>query len=254
MTRRRWLLAAALAIGVVGAGVAWLAVRPPVRPPVGKLPVAGRGSVPVDRQSTAQRLKAAETAAYPHGLALETAEGVHVVLDHGTLVDAPFGPVLVNQGSAPDGAHAESGYVAVNYLRAQGAGFALVHAYPEAVRSGSFGQLGDMAVSRQFSTLPVIYTQGGGAWQGYTCQWTSLTELQPGGPVELVSFMDSYDDAGGVSDGDDAISIEGKIADIVPGKSFRVHFSGTRTFDALYVRHGDKYDLQGGDANALSGC
>lgn len=252
MKSRHRLLIAALAVGVVGAGVAWLMVRPSA--PAGRLPVAGPVSAPVDGQSAARRLKAAEAAAFPHGLALETADGVHVVLDHGTLVDAPFGPVLVNQGSVPDGAHADSGYVAVNYLRAHGAGFALVHAYPEAVSSGSSGQLGEMAVSRRFSTLPIIYVQGGGTWQGYTCQWTSLTELQPGGPVELVSFMDSYDDAGAVSDGGDATSIEGKIADIVPGKSFRVHFTGTRTFDALYVRHGDKYDLQGGDANALSGC
>ena len=65
---------------------------------------------------------------------------------------------------------------------------------------------------------------------------------------ELVTFMTVYEDstrAGGES-------IEGKIADIVPGQSFAVRFSGSREFTSTYVRRGGRYVLASGEA--LEGC
>jgi len=116
------------------------------------------------------------------------------------------------------------------------------------VRSGSFGQIAELSVSAKFGALPVIYAQGGGTWQGYTCGWTTLTELRPGGPAELVRVMTLYSDGSR----DDGESTEGKIADIVPGRSFAVNFTGSRNFTARYERRGDRYVLAGGEA--LEGC
>jgi hypothetical protein len=195
-------------------------------------------------------LAAAERAAFPEGMAAQTDAGSRIEYQQGTLVDAPFGPVLVNEGRVANAAHVDPGYVAVHYLRRAGAGFEVAKAYPQAVKVGSFGQMAEMAVSPKFSDLPVVYAEGGGTWQGYTCGWTTLTELRPEGPVELVTFMDSYSNEG--AEGGDAT--EGKIADIVPGRSFKVRFTGTRPFVATYVRRGNKYELEGGEANALQGC
>lgn len=200
-----------------------------------------------------ERLALAEKAAFPEGRGRASAQGSEIVYEPGILVDAPFGLVLVNEGRVPDAAHVESGYVAVQYLKAVDRGFRVVKSWPEAIKSGSFGQMSEMAVSRKFSELPVVYTNGGGTWQGYTCAWTTLTELRPEGPVELANIMTTYDDSGATVDRE-AVSTEGKIADIVPGKSFKVRFTGTRRFDADYVRKGNAYVLQGGEQNALQGC
>lgn len=201
---------------------------------------------------TVHTLAAARAAAFPKGLMVTMPSGGKVRFAPGKLVEAPFGPVLVSPGEVVDPSHADSGLVAVHYLKPGAKGFTIVRAFPKAVESGSFGQFSDWAVSAKFSDLPVVYVEGGGTWQGYTCGWTTLTELRPEGPVELVTFEDSFDNGGAVEDG--AQQVEGKIANIVRGQSFDVVFTGTRSFTAHYRREGNQYVLEGGDKNALDGC
>lgn len=246
-----------LVLGVVGAiaatgAIGWVVGGNIIQPAPAPTPTVRPTPTPSPSPSETHtdRLADAERAAFPSGRSLETEDGVRVLFAPGTLVDAPFGPVLVSQGHVPDASHADSGYVAVHYLTAADAGFTVARAFPEAVKSGSFGEMSEMAVSSKFGDLPVIYTEGGGTWQGYTCGWTTLTELRPDGPKELVTFMDSYEDG----NSDEGGSTAGKIADIVPGRSFTVTFTGARNFTAIYIRRGDRYVLQGGDDNALEGC
>lgn len=245
-------VSAPLVLGVVGAVAAtgalgWLVGGDIVTPTPTPTPTVRARPTPTPSPTPVDRLAAAERAAFPSGRSLDVG-GVRVVYDAGTLVDAPFGPVLVSGGEVPDASHADSGYVAAHYLRADGDAFAVTRAFPDAVKSGSNGALTEMSVSGKFGPLPVIYAQGGGTWQGYTCAWTTLTELRAAGPSELVTFMTVYEDstrAGGES-------IEGKIADIVPGQSFAVRFSGSREFTSTYVRRGGRYVLASGEA--LEGC
>lgn len=259
-TRSRRAVGLAVGAGALVAvgALAWALLsgrEPPPRPtPTAALsPVA---STPADRlagRSTLERVRVAERAAFPNGRSYASPDGPHIAYEPGTLVDVPFGPVLVNEGRVPDGSHADSGHVAIHYLVPEGRGYRVIGAYPDAVRSGSFGELGELAVSRKFGRLPVVYTQGGGTWQGYTCSWTTLTELGPKGPRELATFMDAYDDSGATVDGAGGTT-RGKITDIVPDRSFAVTFTGTRSFTARYVRQGDSYVLEGGERNALTGC
>lgn len=244
------VLGAVAAVAATGA-LGWVVGNTILQPAPAPTPAARPTPTPTSSplETPADRLAAAERAAFPSGRSYETKDGVRILYAPGTVVDAPFGPVLVSQGHVPDAAHVDSGYVAIHYLQAAGDGFTVARAYPEAVKSGSFGEMSDMAVSPKFGDLPVVYAEGGGTWQGYTCSWTTLTELRPDGPAELVTFMDGYEDGNG-----DGGSTQGKIADIVPGRSFAVTFTGARTFTATYVRRGNRYVLQGGDANALQGC
>lgn len=236
-------LATAGAIGwVVGNGVG--GPEPLPSPTVAATRSPTPSAAPVDA------LAAAQAAAFPEGRTGQSESGSRIDYQPGILVEAPFGPVLVNEGRVRDAAHVDAGTVAVHYLRREGSDFAVARAFPKAVESGSNGAMAEMAVSDKFSDLPVIYAQGGGTWQGYTCSWTTLTELRPEGPAELVRFMDGYSNEGAVEDG--AESSEGKIADIVPGRSFTVRFTGTRAFTATYVRRGVKYVLEGGEE--LTGC
>jgi hypothetical protein len=72
--------------------------------------------------------------------------------------------------------------------------------------------------------------------------------LTPKGAVEVADFQTAYDNSGNVTgeDGTKALSIEGKIGDIVRNAGFTLHYSGTRSFDERYRWQGNRFVLQGG--------
>jgi hypothetical protein len=167
------------------------------------------------------------------------------------LLDTGFGPVLLRHGKIPDAGHAEGGVIAAYYLRAQDGGFALAKAYPEAVTSGSFGDLSKWSISDKFAALPVLVVEGGGTWQGCTVGQTDLIELRPNGPASLASIVTTFDD-GGMTE-DTPQSLEGSFADIVRDRSFTVRYKGTGSFAERYVRRGDRFVLEGGESQ-IPGC
>ena len=167
------------------------------------------------------------------------------------LVWATFGPVLVSQGTVPDAAHVSAGKVAAHYLRVDGDRFTLLQAYPKAVVAGSSGSVASVAVRSDMGPDPVIVTEGGGTWQGYTCSGATLTALRPTGPVEIGFVPLGFDNSGGAGE---IASIAGRIANVVPGRSFDAVYSGTRAFTETYVLTGGKYVLQGGGKSQLETC
>lgn len=171
----------------------------------------------------------------------------------GRLIWPAFGPVLLSEGQVQDPAHVSAGKIAIHYLRPAADRFEVVRAYPAGVATGSFGRVAHWSVSPRFSTWPVIVSEGGGTWQGYSCSWLKLTELRPGGPVELASVPLAYNDAGAKGDEADALSIEGKILNVVKNQSFDVVYSGSRAFSEHYVRSGDRYAVAGGES-AMETC
>lgn len=189
----------------------------------------------------AARLAAAVKAAWPEGV-----KQGPITFDESKLIDTGFGPVLVSHGHVPDAAHVDAGTIAVHYLEADGTGFRVRRSFPKAAESGSFGDLAEWSVSDKFLDTPVIYVEGGGTWQGYSCSYTSLVALLPEGPKEVASFPSLYDDGGAVED--KAQSIQGKIADIRKGQGFTVKFTGTRAFAERYVWRGGKFQREGGES------
>ncbi|WP_219237043.1 hypothetical protein [Stakelama flava] len=176
----------------------------------------------------------------------------HYVLSHHKLVAAPFGPVLVSEGTAQDAAHASAGFISAIYLKQDGDGYTVAHRYPHAIETGSFGEVGEWKIRDDLLDLPVIEAKGGGTWQGYSCGYTDLVELTPQGPLTVARFQNAYSNKGAVTD--DGTNITGTIAQVTPGQAFTVHFTGSRSFDATYKLINGKYALQGGDAHRLDGC
>jgi hypothetical protein len=172
----------------------------------------------------------------------------------GALIEAPFGPVLLSPGTVLEPAHASSGKLAAIYMKRTPKGFAVVKRFVPATESGSFGTLESWRVNRAFGALPVATVSGGGTWQGYTCSVTTLLELAPQGPHELVTVALYYDDSGAIPEGQRKTEITGRIARIVSGKSFDVVYSGSRKFTERYVRRGDGYALAGGRETRMPLC
>jgi hypothetical protein len=189
----------------------------------------------------AARLAAAVKAAWPDGV-----DQGPITFDDSQLVDTAFGPVLVSHGHVRDAAHVDAGTIAVHYLEAQGTGFRVRKSFPKAAESGSFGDLAEWSVSDKFLDVPVVYVEGGGTWQGYSCSYTSLVALEPEGPKEVASFQSLYSNGGAVED--NAQTFEGKIADIHKGQDFTVKFTGTRSFAERYIWRDGKYQRQSGES------
>ncbi len=196
---------------------------------------------PAPAVDPAARLAAAVKAAFPEGL-----KQGPITFEDSKLVDTGFGPVLVSHGYVRDAAHVDAGTIAVTYLDAEGTGFKVRKSFPKAAESGSFGDLAEWSVSDKFLDRPVVYVEGGGTWQGYTCSYTTLVALNPEGPKEVASFQSVYSNGGAVED--NAQTIEGKIADIHKGQDFTVKFTGTRSFAERYLWKDGKYQREGGES------
>lgn len=153
-----------------------------------------------------------------------------------------FGPVLVVEG-AGEAQRTALGTLGLFYLReVPGPAFETVRQWPDAIPGSVMGNPPEWKARNDLSGTTVIEATGGGVWQGYACDSTSLTELTPTGPVTLVTFESGYNSTGAL--GDEGESYTGKIGSIVRGRSFEVQFSGTRDFTNRYVRQGDRYTRQ----------
>ncbi|MBM7405396.1 MULTISPECIES: hypothetical protein [Sphingomonas] len=216
------------------------AVAPKPAPPAAVASPTGVRALPAAEQLA----RAARTVFGPTGKASSAGEGGQVVTTPARLVWRGDTAVLISTAEMVDGCHGCTGGLDIAYLKPAGDGFTLVQRWPDAVSGSSWGAPpGEWSVSDKFGANPVIYASGGGTWQGYTCSVFTLTELGAGGPVGLVSVPEGYDDSGAGTT--PATTLEGKIANIVPGRGFDVHYTGTQSFTDHYVRQGDKYAVRG---------
>ena len=197
-----------------------------------------------------QLARAFEAAFGSRGSALLTVEAdgtsEQVRYTPGRLIWPAFGPVLLSEGKVENAAHVSAGRIAIHYLKPVADRFEAVRAFPSGVVTGSFGQVARWSVSPRFSVWPVVVSEGGGTWQGYSCSWLTLTDLRPGGPVELATVPLSYSDGGAKEDQAEAKTIDGRLLNVVKGQSFDVVYSGSRAFSEHWVRSGDRYSVAGG--------
>ncbi|GAA4761598.1 hypothetical protein GCM10023219_02120 [Stakelama sediminis] len=153
--------------------------------------------------------------------------------------------ILLTEASIPDGCHACAGSLGVYYLAPQGDGFTVVQRHPGAVQGSDWGQPPTAwRVSDKFGPTPVIYAERGGTNQGYTCGNFTLTALGAGGPAVVATAPLTYSNEGSIL-GTTKISLTGAITNIVPDKSFDVHYTGTSDFTEHYALRGGDYFLQG---------
>lgn len=173
----------------------------------------------------------------------------------GNLVDTPFGPVLLSPGEVQNASHVNSGKLAIVYLKHSGKGFEVVKKFVPATETGSFGKIVDWSVSKSFGENPVVSVNGAGNWQGYQCSTTTLVELTPQGPKELVTVPLTYDDSGAAA-GKKATQITGSIDNIQPGKSFDVAYIGfgLKDFTERYVFRDGAYVLASGGKSRMQTC
>ncbi len=156
--------------------------------------------------------------------------------------------VLLSPGANESDCHACSGALAIAYLKPQGDGFAVTGKWPTLVRGSGWGAVPEWRVIGEFTDNPAVYVESGDTAQGYSCGGASITELKPDGPVQSERIWLSSSNEGAVDEttgktfgGEPLIRLEGKITDIVKGKSFAVQATGTAKFVERYEYRDGKF-------------
>lgn len=163
------------------------------------------------------------------------------------LIPMPDGKTaLISTGASDCTGHVCSGINSVHYLEGDKGSY---KATGEWLSVGTAGTYGNPALSWGWSdaiaSSPVLYTDGGGTWQGYSCSVAALTELTPKGPIELASIPIYYSNSGATETG--VVEVQGRITSAEKDRSFTVTYFGTpKTFSEKYVRGKDgTYKLAG---------
>lgn len=198
----------------------------------------------------AEQLKLAFRVAYGRDGAAQVTDGDADAINvkPGQLLWMGDTAVLLSPGSNESDCHACSGALAIAYLKPQGDGFAVTGKWPTLVRGSSWGAEPQWRVTNEFTNGPAIYVESGDTAQGYSCSGASITELKPDGPVQSERIWLSASNEGAVDEttgktfgGEPLSKLEGKIVDIVKGKSFAVQASGTAKFIERYEYRDGKF-------------
>lgn len=210
----------------------------------------------VNRDTVPAGTPAAFEAAFgrsPRNEAVREVEGSAVLFVPLTLIPFADGRVaLVSTGSSECSGHACSGVNAVHYLQGDKARYSVDGEWMNVGASGTNGNPARRwGWSDAITGNPVLYTEGGGVWQGYACTYASLTELTPAGPVEIASIPVYYSSEGALDAGGETLA--GEIATAKKGRGFTVRYGGSRSFAEHYVRSADgRYAVPGG--TKVPGC
>jgi hypothetical protein len=171
----------------------------------------------------------------------------------GVLVATSFGPVLLSEGQVLAPRAASTGKLAAFYLARTSDGFRPLARFLPAIESGSMGRLTDWSVRTDLGRYPVVEVHGAGSSRGSACSWTTLLELTPEGPAELVTIPTAFDDSEALLDGRPT-RVEGRIRPVAAGRSISVAYSGSAAFTERFVRHGSRYVLAGGGRSRMKSC
>ena len=149
--------------------------------------------------------------------------------------------VLISGGQS-DNCHGCAGTLAVHYLEPRGNGLAVVGAWPEAASGTSYGQPPEWTLRTDLASNPVLQTEGGGTFQGYSCTNAQLVELTPAAPVTIADNVQlHFSNEGAVVDGG-AESIDGKIMPGARDQNFTVSYGGTTSAQIVYKRQGTRFE------------
>lgn len=93
--------------------------------------------------------------------------------------------------------HADSGRLVVRYVERAAKGFRRATAPEVSESRASWGAAPAWKLRRDLADAPVLAIEGGGTWQGQTCVWTALVELDVDAPREvLVALTEHSGDTG----------------------------------------------------------
>lgn len=210
----------------------------------------------VDRDTVPAGTPAAFEAIFgraPHNEARrEVGDSVFLIVPLTLIPLADGRTALISTGSSDCTGHACSGVNAVHYLQSARGSYEVAGEWMDVGATGTFGNPARRwGWTEAIADDPVLYTEGGGVWQGYACSHASLTALTSDGPVEIATIPVYYSSEGALDTG--GTVLEGTITAAEKGRSFTVSYKGSRAFSERYIRGRDgRYAVRGG--TKVPGC
>lgn len=174
----------------------------------------------------------------------------------GRLVELDDGLALVSLGEMEDACHGCSGSIAIHYLEHGEDGWSVAGEWLDAGGGSTWGAAASRwEVLDGYLSRPVVFSEGGGTFQGYTCASGQLLALEPEGPRIVATFPLAYSNEGTIERG---TAIEGELGAAVESESFEVSYSGTRDgapvgFTETWRWDGRAYELASAPHD-LEGC
>ncbi|HEX7782653.1 MAG TPA: hypothetical protein VF509_07580 [Sphingobium sp.] len=148
--------------------------------------------------------------------------------------------ILISTATGED-CHGCGGLLGVTYLKPAETGFALSGSWPDLIPGGSFGQPPQWKLRDDLMGSAVIVASGGGTFQGYTCETSTLVALTPSSPTIVADSVPTAYSNDGTMEAEEsgkAETIEGRILPDKKDESFKVTYSGTSPGSVRYVRAG----------------
>lgn len=260
--RPEWLIPAALlAALVVFAAVAWLVLRsggsetaatvhPNDAPPVVPLPernlVEAAPAPTIRDRPAAEQLAAAFRTAFA-GRATRTVEEADITFRPGRLVWIGDKAVLVSEGTNAEECHACAGHVAVHRLAAAGDGFRVEGEWLS-VATDDYGRPPEWRITDELTGRPALRVEGGGGNQGIFCHFSSWYDLTGDRPARIARVQTGYTNEGQ----EGGFELEGRIANLRPGQSFDVVYSGYEDFTETYRLRGGRFQLDAAESRVPS--
>ncbi|HEY0011596.1 MAG TPA: SHOCT domain-containing protein [Allosphingosinicella sp.] len=150
--------------------------------------------------------------------------------------------VLISNGSNAEECHVCAGAVAVHHLLPEGDGFKVDGAWLR-VATDDYGRPPEWRISTELTGRPALRVDNGGGNQGIFCNFSTWYDLSGGRPSELARVQTGYTNEGE----EGGFDLAGRIANLRPGRSFDVVYSGYESFTESYRWRGGRFEKEGGE-------
>jgi hypothetical protein len=204
-------------------------------------PVFDPGTLPAG-----QRLKAAFSTAFPK--VEMTFKDQKYRFSPAGLREAGGQWILISTASGED-CHGCGGLLGITYLKPGESGFEVSGNWPDLIPGGSFGQPPAWNLREDLMSMPVIIASGGGTFQGYTCETSTMVALTPSTPTIVADGIPTAYSNDGTMEAEQngkADSVKGRIGPDTKDKSFRIIYTGTAPGTVRYVRSGAQFTPSAG--------
>jgi hypothetical protein len=259
--RPEWLIPTALlAALVVFAAVAWLALRgggetaetaqanvaaPAPSAPEQNLVETAPAPTIRDRPA-AEQLAAAFRAAFGTR-ATRQIEEANITFRPGRLIWIGDKAMLVSEGTNAEECHVCAGHLAVHRLAATGEGFRVEGEWLS-VATDDYGRPPEWRVTDELTGRPALRVEGGGGNQGIFCNFVTWYDLTGDRPAQIARVQTGYTNEGE----EGGFELEGRIANLRPGRSFDAVYTGYESFTETYSLRGGRYQLDGAESRVPS--
>ena len=214
----------------------------PVPDPVIENQVAPAPQPGIRERPVTEQLAAAFGAAFG-GRSTRTVGEAEIAYRQGSLIWVGGRAVLVSNGTNAEECHVCPGMLSVHFLAPQGEGFRVTGEWLS-VATDDYGRPPDWRIASDLTGRPALRVENGGGNQGIFCNFVSYYDLTADRPAEIARVQTGYTNEGE----EGGFELEGRIANLRPGRSFDVVYTGYESFTETWRLRDGRFQFEGAES------